>query len=193
VPSRRRHADSGRTRDSRPAVGSELAVEGATIVLEESGKGDIPEITLRQHDEIETARWLQVAEQLAHAALRAVTDDRLAKPAGGDDTQPAGARLVWQSDERQEPAPRPAAPSLHPKEIRTATEPLLAGQPQPGPRGVRPYRLLALHRQPDTVSRRRPLARRRLRTRRPAGVLIRARNPCVFLRWRLFGWNVRFI
>jgi hypothetical protein len=38
-----------------------------------------------------------------------------------------------------------------------------------------------------TVSRLRPFARRRLRTRRPFLVLIRTRKPCVRLRWRVFG------
>jgi hypothetical protein len=46
---------------------------------------------------------------------------------------------------------------------------------------------------PETVRRRRPFARRRLSTRRPPGVLILTRKPCVFLRCRLFGWKVRFI
>ncbi len=49
---------------------------------------------------------------------------------------------------------------------------------------------------PDTPdqadSRSRPLRRRAARTARPARVLMRTRNPCVFLRLRLFGWNVRF-
>jgi hypothetical protein len=39
----------------------------------------------------------------------------------------------------------------------------------------------------DTVSRFRPLARRRLRTSRPFFVLIRTRKPCVRRRRRLFG------
>src|SRR5216683_7728628 len=43
-----------------------------------------------------------------------------------------------------------------------------------------------------TVRRLRPFARRRLRTRRPFFVLMRTRNPCVRLRWRVLGWNVRF-
>ncbi len=49
---------------------------------------------------------------------------------------------------------------------------------------------------PDTPdqadSRSRPLRRRAARTARPARVLMRTRNPCVFLRLRVFGWNVRF-
>jgi hypothetical protein len=38
----------------------------------------------------------------------------------------------------------------------------------------------------------RPLARRRLSTRRPALVDIRFRNPCRRARFKLLGWNVRF-
>ena len=46
---------------------------------------------------------------------------------------------------------------------------------------------------PDQAdSRRRPLARRALRMARPARVDIRCRNPWLFARRRLFGWNVRF-
>ena len=43
-----------------------------------------------------------------------------------------------------------------------------------------------------TVRRLRPFERRRLRTSRPFFVLMRTRNPCVRLRWRVLGWNVRF-
>ncbi len=45
----------------------------------------------------------------------------------------------------------------------------------------------------QTVSRFRPLARRRLSTFRPPLVFIRSRKPWVFFRRRWFGWNVRFI
>ena len=38
-----------------------------------------------------------------------------------------------------------------------------------------------------------PLARRRFRTSRPFFVLMRTRKPCVRLRRRLLGWNVRFM
>jgi hypothetical protein len=51
----------------------------------------------------------------------------------------------------------------------------------------------AIGESPDQAERRRrPLARRDLRTARPARVDIRCRNPCFFARRRLFGWNVRF-
>jgi hypothetical protein len=46
----------------------------------------------------------------------------------------------------------------------------------------------------DQAERRaRPLARRAERTARPARVRIRSRNPWVFARRRLFGWNVRLL
>ncbi len=47
------------------------------------------------------------------------------------------------------------------------------------------------HRQ--TLTRARPLRRRAARTARPARVRMRSRNPCVFARRRLFGWNVRLL
>jgi hypothetical protein len=43
-----------------------------------------------------------------------------------------------------------------------------------------------------TVSRLRPLARRRFNTNRPFFVLMRTRKPCVFRRRLVFGWNVLF-
>jgi len=45
----------------------------------------------------------------------------------------------------------------------------------------------------DQADRRvRPLSRRALRMDRPALVLMRARNPCLRARRRVFGWKVRF-
>jgi hypothetical protein len=46
---------------------------------------------------------------------------------------------------------------------------------------------------PDQAeSRFRPRARRERRTARPPRVRMRVRKPCVFLRFRVFGWYVRF-
>lgn len=41
-----------------------------------------------------------------------------------------------------------------------------------------------------TVNLWRPFARRRESTARPSLLFMRARNPCVFARLRLLGWNV---
>ena len=45
----------------------------------------------------------------------------------------------------------------------------------------------------ETVSLALPLARRAANTRRPLGVAILERNPCLFFLFRLDGWNVLFI
>ncbi len=45
----------------------------------------------------------------------------------------------------------------------------------------------------QVASRLRPLRRRPAKMARPARVRIRRRNPCVLLRLRLFGWNVRLL
>jgi hypothetical protein len=45
----------------------------------------------------------------------------------------------------------------------------------------------------QALTRERPLRRRAARIARPARVRIRSRNPCVFARRRLFGWNVRLL
>ena len=45
----------------------------------------------------------------------------------------------------------------------------------------------------QTLTRARPLRRRAASTARPALVRMRSRNPCVFARRRLFGWNVRLL
>lgn len=47
-------------------------------------------------------------------------------------------------------------------------------------------------RQTDGQRTLRPLRRRAARTARPPRVAMRARNPCDFARFRLFGWYVRF-
>ena len=53
--------------------------------------------------------------------------------------------------------------------------------------------LLQPYRSSLTVSFRRPWARLRESTLRPVFEAIRARNPCVFFRFRRCGWKVRFI
>ena len=45
----------------------------------------------------------------------------------------------------------------------------------------------------QTERRLRPFLRRRAMTVRPPLVRMRTRKPCVFLRLRLLGWNVRYI
>ncbi len=70
-----------------------------------------------------------------------------------------------------------ASASVRLREAQTVTA-ALAGPHQP---------------QGQTLIRARPLRRRAARIARPARVRMRSRNPCVFARRRLFGWNVRLL
>ena len=70
-----------------------------------------------------------------------------------------------------------AALAEHTIEISAPGQPC-SPRPRPRPR-------LRAH---QTVSRLRPLSRRRLSVRRPARVCMRVRNPCVRARLRFFGW-----
>jgi hypothetical protein len=71
-----------------------------------------------------------------------------------------------------------APPAEQPLKLPPIAQPLPAGQGRPGHAG---------RGHTQTESRRRPLARRRLRTFRPPLVDIRSRKPCVFFRRRRFG------
>lgn len=86
----------------------------------------------------------------------------------------------------------PLAPSdMEHKRPRTeaAPGPERADQVRPPENPSRPREaVLPPLRGPQTVRRRRPFARRRLRTFLPPGVLIRLRNPCVRLRLLRSGW-----
>ena len=99
--------------------------------------------------------------------------------AGTADAQrPAAAR---RGDRRAVPARTPSvSASVRLREARTVTI---------APAGPRRRRARA----GQTLTRARPLRRRAARIARPARVRMRSRNPCVFARWRLFGWNVRLL
>ncbi len=99
-------------------------------------------------------------------------------PAHPGQGAPAGGRSAVPGRPGRRPGPPrripPAAASAPPREAPaiTAAQGGCAGQ---------------------TLTRARPLRRRAARTARPALVRMRSRNPCVFARRRLFGWNVRLL
>src|SRR5262245_10659095 len=95
--------------------------------------------------------------------------------------EPGMIMARWMSDEREVARRDPDAARVGFVEIRLPPGSIVRPE-LPG---------TALTRQ--TVSLFLPLARRRLRTRRPLFVFMRDRNPCVFLRRRTFGWNVLFM
>ena len=71
------------------------------------------------------------------------------------------------------------------------SDPHWSGAARPNPRQLGKARTVA-NSVNQADSRARPRARRDLSTARPARLRIRRRKPCFFLRFRLFGWKVRF-
>lgn len=114
-------------------------------------------------------------ERLAHVAFDPVTVDRpFGHLAGNRNAQPGDRALP----DRRGRKPRIAmtqARAQHRRELRRAPQPLRLRQREAG---AHP---------PQALRRARPLARRALNIARPLRVLMRARKPCVRLRFRTLG------
>ena len=117
-----------------------------------------------------------LAEVLAERPLDAISDGSAAGRAADDDTEANPAAAGVRDVEREGPRSHP------PTGLQRSAEVCCPHEPS-GPRKA----ALPLTPGPQTVRRHRPLARRRFSTFRPAGVLIRSRNPCVRLRLLRFG------
>ena len=104
-------------------------------------------------------------------------------PARRSPTAPAGARTPAPAGAAAAPTTArtpPGAASAPLREASAVTTPAPLARAASGPAG-------------QTLTRARPLRRRAARIARPARVRMRSRNPCVFARRRLFGWNVRLL
>jgi hypothetical protein len=122
-------------------------------------------------------------EYFSNEALRAVPLHRAAQPFRGGDAEPSDRQRVRQQEQRREAALDPDAALVHELKLDAAADVFVRSEARhdrrrqiagPEARAGR-YSLL-------TVRRLRPFARRRLSTSRPFFVLMRTRNPCVFLR-----------
>jgi len=114
--------------------------------------------------------------RFAKPAARPIATNRPAHLMADRKTNPAGAVPSPPEHHERRPVHAPS-PLKHCLELFAPCEPL-------APR--KPHRLRTVQRA-YTAMRLRPFARRRLRTFRPPGVVIRARNPCVRFRFRRFG------
>src|SRR4051794_5703582 len=123
-------------------------------------------------------------EGLPGHALHPRAIDRAAHAAGHRQAEPRAvvlerrASLARERVEHEEAVRLRPALAVDPLELRAARQ-------APAPRGPPATRAL---RHGQTVSRLRPLSRRRLSTTRPARVAMRARKPCVRARLRFLGW-----
>src|SRR5262249_9981013 len=127
-------------------------------------------------------------KNLSNQSFRAVSLDRAAEFLRGGDAQPARSPRVREDEDRAEAAALSRALVVDLLEIGPPPDALLLTKTH---RPRLPIQagghLFGLAYSELTVSRLRPLARRRFNTRRPFLVLIRTRNPCARTRRRLFG------
>ena len=136
-----------------------------------------------QHVERRGQRGALAAEEFAHQAADAVARRRATNLAAGGDAESRWEMLSG-SDDHDE-----MRDGLTPPLALQRQELVSLAQAELRRETLRPIRVqFGCLGGIETVNRLRPLARRRLMTSCPPGVLIRARNPCVRLRRLLLGW-----
>jgi hypothetical protein len=134
----------------------------------------VKQLALGYDDDVKARRDLVTTENLSNQSFGTISLNRAAQFLRGGDAQTTHRQLVAPDENGAVPAADAEPVRIDLLEVSAAANPL--GRPK------------SLY----TASRLRPFARRRLSTSRPFLVLMRTRNPCVRLRWRVFGWNVRF-
>ena len=142
-----------------------------------------------QHKQATPRERFQVPRcQVPQRPTDPVANDRRPDRAAHDEADPRRliASPAHEQVSGQQRSPGPAAVADRSGEIPAMTHPHAGGQHRISPPGLR-------HSRAQTLTRARPLRRRAARIARPARVRMRSRNPCVFARRRLFGWNVRLL
>ncbi len=185
---------TGSNTTSRPG-GKGKNLECRPHALQALALGELPHVRARDHHDVRVTREPAglSGERLAQQPLDLVALDRAPHLARHRDAEARavgglelGRRVRCLARERvQHEVPVPGRPALavDALELRAARQPPALGAARTGPAGAGGA---VLHRQ--TVSRLRPLARRRFSTMRPARVLIRSRKPWVRARLRFLGW-----
>jgi hypothetical protein len=157
---------------------SESAFDERSVIGFKSSEAGFEQVALWHHHDVEAWRDLVTPENLSYQSFGPVSLHRGTEFLCRRDAKPPDALLVLEDEEREVPAVGARAAIVNLLEFGPPANPF--GRPKSSR-----HSLL-------TVSRFLPLARRRFSTKRPFFVLIRTRKPCVRLRRRLFGWNVRF-
>jgi len=128
---------------------------------------------------------------VAEPTANLIAHDRLADRPAHDESH-LGLLINASSYDQVADKQRPADPATTPGrggEVRPAAHPGGCGKHRAPPS----RHCTGQTRAGQTLTRARPLRRRAASTARPARVRMRSRNPCVFARRRLFGWNVRLL
>ena len=172
-------------------MGSAEACEGTSPegskVPVDIAEGSIEQFAPRDDDQVHRGvRWfVHQSEHLSNQPFSPVSVDRVAELARGDDAEPDTRGRARREQQSEKPGRDARVGLEHPGELASTSHSLGLAE-RVRRQGSRRY-------DDETVSRLRPLARRRLSTSRPFLVAIRVRKPCVLARWRRFGWKVRFM
>jgi len=135
-------------------------------------------------------------DQVPEPSADPVTHHRRAYSTAHDEADPGGltGTLPHQQVPDQQRSADPAAIADRRLELQPTAHPRGCRQHGPSPPGGKHCdSRFGRARAAQTLTRARPLRRRAASTARPARVRMRSRNPCVFARRRLFGWNVRLL
>jgi hypothetical protein len=152
---------------------SKPALEGGSVIGFKDGEACPKELALGYDHDVESRRDVIMTEDLSYQSFSAVSLNRTAELLGCCHAQPPNRHLVRSHKQRAKPGMNPRPRFIDRLKLCVTPDPLTRPECQP-------YSLL-------TVSRFRPLARRRFSTRRPFLVLMRTRNPCAVFRWRVLG------
>jgi hypothetical protein len=184
-----------------PAKLAEAPLDVAAVFDFNGSQTGVKQLAPGDDNDIKTRRNLVTTENLSNQAFRSISLNRATQAPGSGDPQPANRQLVRQNEQSGEAAVNPGAPLVDLLKLGATADVLVSPEISHVSRNLpeSPYALtrerVDLSRPAHsllTVRRLRPFERRRLRTSRPFFVLMRTRNPCVRLRWRVLGWNVRF-
>ena len=143
----------------------------------------------RDHDDVPRASQVRPRspEPFADPPFDPVPRDRVPDPPAGGDAEPRGTCGLSRRRHDDEGARHCAPALLRHVLVLARPEQTLRPPEATGGAGHRYFEGI------ETAIRLRPLARRRLSTFRPPGVLIRFRKPCTRFRRIRLGWYVRFM
>ncbi len=143
---------------------TDAALEESVIVGFKGGEGSIEHFPARHDDDVVAGGNLVTSEEFPRQALGAIAFHGVAELPGGSHAESGRLAAVAEQEHRHETAGNARPFVVDALELGPAPDPFRLRQASPGHSSA-------------TVSRLRPLARRRLRTIRPFLVDIRTRNP----------------
>ena len=152
---------------------TEPSFEQGSVIGFKGAQAGVEQVTLRDDDHVEPRGDLIATEDLSNQSFCSVSLDGSPEFPGGRDPQTSHPAGVGQDEYGAVAAMDLDAPFVHILELWATANALVRAE-------IRQEKLRAYSL--ETVRRFRPLARRRFSTSRPFLVLIRTRNPCVFLR-----------